>query len=87
MVIQFRIEKTQAWRQALDDSMARLVETLNNYRDAEGNPISVPSLIRMFVVFVALVAYFLFMEYLGFVIISFLLMAFLFLRVALMSRS
>ena len=48
----------------------------------EGNPISVPSLIRMFVVFVALVAYFFFMEYLGFVIISFLLMAFLFLRVA-----
>jgi len=38
------IEKTKAWRQALDDSMARLVETMNNYRDADGNPISVDQL-------------------------------------------
>jgi hypothetical protein len=36
----------------------------------------------MLIVFAALVAYFLFLEYLGFVIISFLLMAFLFLWVA-----
>ena len=44
--------------------------------------LSASSFIRMLIVFVALVGYFLFLEYLGFVIISFLLMAFLFLWVA-----
>ncbi len=49
---------------------------------SEENPLSAHSTIRMLVVFAALVAYFFFLEYLGFVIISFLLMAFLFLWVA-----
>ena len=48
----------------------------------EQNPLLASSFIRMLIVFAALVAYFLFLEYLGFVIISFLLMAFLFLWVA-----
>jgi len=48
----------------------------------EENSLSASSFIRMLIVFVALVGYFLFLEYLGFVIISFLLMAFLFLWVA-----
>jgi putative tricarboxylic transport membrane protein len=48
----------------------------------EGNPLSASSFIRMLIVFAALVGYFFFLEYLGFVIISFLLMAFLFLWVA-----
>ena len=46
------------------------------------SPLSASSFIRMLIVFVALVGYFFFLEYLGFVIISFLLMAFLFLWVA-----
>jgi putative tricarboxylic transport membrane protein len=46
--------------------------------EGEENPVSRPSFIRMLLVFVALVAYFLLLEYLGFVIVSFLLMAFLF---------
>ena len=51
-------------------------------RGNEGESLSARSIIRIFVVFVALMAYFLFLEYLGFVITSFFLMTFLFLWVA-----
>lgn len=33
------VEKARVWREALDNSAARLVEALANYRDADGNPI------------------------------------------------
>jgi hypothetical protein len=33
------IEKAKVWREALDNSSARLAETLMNYRDANGNPL------------------------------------------------
>jgi hypothetical protein len=33
------ISKTKVWRQALDDSSARLAQTLMNYKDANGNPL------------------------------------------------
>ena len=49
--------------------------------EREGGPFSVSSIVRMLAVFLALVGYFLLLEYLGFVIISFLLMLFLFLWV------
>jgi hypothetical protein len=32
------IEKAKVWRQALDNSSARLAQTLMNYKDANGNP-------------------------------------------------
>ena len=48
----------------------------------EQAPVTVRSLVRMLVVFAALLAYFLLLEYIGFVVTSFLLMAFLFLSVA-----
>jgi hypothetical protein len=38
------IEKAKVWRQALDNSSARLAETLKNYKDANGNPIPASSL-------------------------------------------
>lgn len=38
------IEKAKVWRQALDDSRARLMEAMANYRDANGNPIPVDKL-------------------------------------------
>jgi len=38
------IEKAKVWRQALDNSSARLAQTLLNYRDANGNPLPVSSL-------------------------------------------
>src|SRR3990170_1918334 len=50
-------------------------------RGNEGESLSARSFIRIFVVFVVLLAYFLFLEYLGFVITSFFLMTFLFLWV------
>jgi len=49
--------------------------------ERETGPLSVSSIVRMLAVFLALVGYFLLLEYLGFVIISFLLMLFLFLWV------
>ena len=49
--------------------------------EGEENPVSRPAIIRMLVLFAALVAYFLLLEYLGFVVVSFLLMFFLFLWV------
>ena len=33
------VAKAKVWRQALDDSSARLAQTLLNYKDANGNPI------------------------------------------------
>ncbi len=33
------VEKAKVWRQVLDDSAARLAETLNQYKDANGNPL------------------------------------------------
>jgi hypothetical protein len=33
------VAKAKVWRQALDDSSARLAQTLLNYRDASGNPL------------------------------------------------
>lgn len=50
-------------------------------REDEEDAVSATSIIRMLMVFVALVGYFLLLEYLGFVIVSFLLMLFLFLWV------
>lgn len=50
-------------------------------KEGEEDAVSGPAIIRMLVLFAALVAYFLFLEYLGFVIVSFLLMLFLFLWV------
>src|SRR5271157_351058 len=38
------IEKAKVWRQALDDSSARLEQTLQNYKDANGNPLPASSL-------------------------------------------
>lgn len=38
------IEKAKVWRQALDNSSARLAQTLLNYKDANGNPLPVSSL-------------------------------------------
>jgi hypothetical protein len=38
------IEKTRVWREALDNSSARLAETLMNYKDANGNPLPASSL-------------------------------------------
>lgn len=38
------IEKAKVWRQALDNSSARLVEALKNYKDANGNTIPASSL-------------------------------------------
>jgi hypothetical protein len=38
------IEKAKVWRQALDNSSARLAQTLMNYKDANGNPIPASSL-------------------------------------------
>jgi putative tricarboxylic transport membrane protein len=49
--------------------------------EGEENRVSAQSIVRMLAVFLALVGYFLLLEYLGFVIISFLLMLFLFLWV------
>ena len=51
-------------------------------RESEEDAVSAPAIIiRMLVLFAALVAYFLLLEYLGFVVVSFLLMFFLFLWV------
>jgi hypothetical protein len=38
------VEKAKVWRQALDNSSARLAQTLLNYKDANGNPLPVSSL-------------------------------------------
>jgi hypothetical protein len=38
------IEKAKVWRQALDNSSARLAQTLMNYKDSNGNPIPASSL-------------------------------------------
>jgi hypothetical protein len=38
------IEKAKVWRQALDNSSARLAQTLMNYKDANGNPLPTSSL-------------------------------------------
>ena len=38
------IEKAKVWRQALDNSSARLAQTLMNYRDANGNPLPASAL-------------------------------------------
>ena len=38
------IEKAKVWREALDNSSARLAETLMNYKDANGNPLPASSL-------------------------------------------
>lgn len=38
------IEKAKVWREALDNSQARLLETLLNYKDANGNPLPISSL-------------------------------------------
>ena len=38
------IEKAKVWRQALDNSSARLAETLKNYKDANGNPLPASAL-------------------------------------------
>ena len=38
------IEKAKVWRQALDNSSARLAQTLMNYKDANGNPLPASSL-------------------------------------------
>ena len=50
-------------------------------REGEETPVTASSVLRMLLVFLALVGYFVLLEYLGFVIISFLLMSFLFLWV------
>jgi putative tricarboxylic transport membrane protein len=50
-------------------------------KEGEEDAVSGQAIIRMLVLFAALVAYFLFLEYLGFVVVSFLLMFFLFLWV------
>ena len=50
-------------------------------REGEETPVTASSIFRMLLVFVALIGYFLLLEYLGFVIVSFLLMFFLFLWV------
>ena len=38
------IEKAKVWRQALDNSSARLAQTLMSYKDANGNPLPASSL-------------------------------------------
>lgn len=38
------VEKAKVWRQALDNSSARLAETLANYKDANGNPLPASAL-------------------------------------------
>jgi hypothetical protein len=38
------VEKARVWRQALDNSAARLAETLKNYKDASGNPLPTSAL-------------------------------------------
>ena len=38
------VEKAKVWRQALDNSSARLAQTLLNYKDANGNPLPASSL-------------------------------------------
>jgi len=38
------IEKAKVWREALDNSSARLAQTLMNYKDANGNPLPASSL-------------------------------------------
>ena len=38
------VQKAKVWRQALDDSSARLAQTLLNYKDANGNPLPAASL-------------------------------------------
>jgi len=38
------VEKAKVWRQALDNSSARLAQTLMNYKDANGNPLPASSL-------------------------------------------
>jgi hypothetical protein len=38
------IEKAKVWRQALDNSSARLAQTLMNYKDANGNPLPASAL-------------------------------------------
>lgn len=38
------IAKAKVWRQALDNSSARLAQTLMNYKDANGNPLPASSL-------------------------------------------
>ena len=38
------VEKAKVWREALDNSQARLLQTLLNYRDANGNPLPISSL-------------------------------------------
>ena len=38
------IEKAKVWREALDNSSARLAQTLMNYKDTNGNPLPVSSL-------------------------------------------
>jgi hypothetical protein len=38
------IEKAKVWRQVLDNSSARLLEALKNYRDANGNPLPTSAL-------------------------------------------
>ncbi len=50
-------------------------------KEGAEDAVSGPAIVRMLVLFAALVTYFLFLEYLGFVIVSFLLMFFLFLWV------
>jgi putative tricarboxylic transport membrane protein len=50
-------------------------------RESEEDAASAPAIIRILVLFAALVTYFLLLEYLGFVVVSFLLMFFLFLWV------
>jgi putative tricarboxylic transport membrane protein len=50
-------------------------------RESEEESVSATAIVRMLLLFAALVAYFLLLEYLGFVIVSFFLMFFLFLWV------
>lgn len=38
------VEKARVWREALDNSSARLLEALANYKDADGNPIPIDQL-------------------------------------------
>lgn len=38
------VQKAKEWRQALDDSSARLAETMAAYKDANGNPLSTDQL-------------------------------------------
>src|SRR5512140_3436159 len=38
------VEKAKVWREALDNSQARLLQTLLNYKDANGNPLPISAL-------------------------------------------